>query len=94
MRLIAEGEDSFLRPGFFLVPSAAAKCGGKTVFVQRLLQGLCLHDVRVGGSMVEWVNSLTYAFLVSVDKHLDALFPCDPVAKLNQIHELPCRGDR
>lgn len=90
---IAEGKDTFFGTGFFFVPAATAKSSGEAVFVQGLLEGLCLHDVCIGCAIVEGIDALFDAFLIDIFDELQAVLLHGFIAEADHFLELPRRID-
>ena len=51
MVFITERKDSLLSTALFFITAAASKGCGKSVFVEGLLESLCLHDISISGSI-------------------------------------------
>ena len=84
-----EGENPLLRSGFFLIPPAAAEGRRKSVLFQCRFQGLGLHDVRIGGAMVEGIDALPHAVHVGVHQHVQPIFFRGRVTKFDHLVKFP-----
>src|SRR6056300_362611 len=68
MILVTEGVNPFLGSRFFLIAARTAESGIKFVLVQRLLQGLGLHNIcMLGTAMGERSNAFFYSFLIDMN---------------------------
>src|SRR5690606_28486315 len=89
-----EREHTFLRARLLFIASSAAESGIEPELVERLLQGLRLHDVRVNcGAVSEGADSLRQPFFVDVDEELEPELSHHFVAKRDHFPELPRRID-
>ncbi len=83
-------EDPFLGPRAFLVPAGAAEDDVVAAGIERLAEGLGLHDVGVvGGPVVEGVDPAPESLVVGVDAHIKAEFRRRPVPEGDHLPELP-----
>ena len=88
--LVTEGVDPLLGTGLLLVAAGAAEGGIEAVFVERLLEPLCLHDVGVLAAAVhEGVDVHGQAVRVLVDDEIQPVLLGGLVPELDHLLELP-----
>ena len=92
MRRRAVRKNPLLGAALFLVAAGAAKGGVETVFVERLAQGLGLHNLRMqcrtGG---DWRDAPLQPVLVGINEDLDAKTRRGGIAKGDHVPEFPGR---
>ena len=89
MVFITERKDSLLSTALFFITAAASKGCGKSVFVEGLLESLCLHDISISGSIVKRIDSLSHTVLIDIFQHFDSKFFGRLVTKLDHFPEFP-----
>src|SRR5439155_14000244 len=90
----AEREDPLLRARLLLVAPRPAEGRVEAVLVERLLQRLGLHHVRVDdGAVREWIDPAAKAVLVDVYEQVEIVLLRHPVAEGVHLAELPGRVD-
>src|SRR5262249_23535413 len=86
----AEREHSLLGAALLLVAPRAPEGGVEAVFVERLAQGLCLHDIGMDlRAMGEGADTLCQALLVDMNDQLQPEAPRGRVAELVHGTEFP-----
>ncbi len=87
-----ERENAFLGPALFLVAACTAKGGIESPLVQRLLQGVGLHDLgvklRAGGNRVDAARD---AFGVRIHEQFHAVLLYDLIPVTDHVAKLPER---
>lgn len=75
MGLVTEGVDPLLGAGLLLVAAGATEGGIEAIFVERLLEPLCLHDVGMLAAAVdEGVDAHGEPFRILVDDQINPYF--------------------
>src|SRR5215207_9994203 len=86
----AKRENALLGARFLLVTSSTTKGRVKLIHVQRLLEGLGLHDVGVGvGAVGDWVDVVCQPIGIRVDQELQAETLRCLVPKFDHVPEFP-----
>ena len=86
----AEGEDALLGARLLFVAPRAAERRVEAVFVQRLLQGLRLHDLRVDGRSVhEGVDAHLQPFAIDMHDQIHAHLRGHAIAEGVHVAEFP-----
>src|SRR5260370_36854490 len=90
----AEGEDTFLGAALLFVAPCSADRRVKTVFVERLLQGLRLHDLGMqGGARGDRADAAIEPLLVDMHDQIEPTTRGGFVAKGDHLAEFPRRVD-
>ncbi len=86
----AEREDALLGARLLFVAARPADDQVEAMGIERLLQGLGLHDVRMDlGAVAEWSDALRQPGLIGVDDQVEPQRAHRLVAKRNHLAELP-----
>jgi len=87
---IAKGIDAFLGPRLLLIPPRTTKRRVELVFVERLLERVGLHDLRVFLAVLQRVQPQLAALFVGVDQQLPPqLMPHVTFPERDHLAELP-----
>src|SRR5205085_2207029 len=82
----AEGEDAFLGAALFLVAASPAESGIVAAGIERLLQRLGLHHLRIEGrAVVERVDAAGKPFRVGVNAEVEAKAFCRLVTEADHL---------